>query len=42
MAITKDIQKVSLHPTAELFKKHLEAYIEMRSKGYIKDIGECR
>ncbi|CAG8741063.1 2965_t:CDS:2, partial [Funneliformis mosseae] len=29
VAITKDIQKVLLHPTAELFKEYLEAYIEI-------------
>ncbi|CAG8652316.1 1527_t:CDS:2 [Funneliformis caledonium] len=42
VAIIKDIQKVSLHPTAKLFKEYLEAYIKMQSKEYIKDIKERR
>ncbi|KAF0487843.1 hypothetical protein F8M41_022474 [Gigaspora margarita] len=42
VTITKDIQKISLYPTAELFKDHLESYVEKQSKGYIKDIGERR
>ena len=33
---------MSLHPTAQIFKKQLENYVEGRSKGYIKDIGERR
>ncbi|CAG8733897.1 1825_t:CDS:2 [Funneliformis caledonium] len=40
VTITKDIQKITLHPTVELFKEHLESYIEKHSKGYIKDIGK--
>ncbi|CAG8661256.1 15338_t:CDS:2 [Funneliformis caledonium] len=40
VAITKDIQKITLHPTVELFKGHLESYVEKHSKGYIKDIGK--
>jgi hypothetical protein len=40
--ITKEIQKTSLYPTAELFKEHLENYVEKRSDGYIKDIGKRR
>ena len=38
--ITKQIQKVSLYPTQELFKKYLEEYIEKGSAGYINDIGK--
>jgi len=42
MAITKDIQKVLLHPTAKLFKEHLKTYIEMQFKEYIKNIRKYR
>ncbi|CAG8669163.1 16335_t:CDS:2 [Funneliformis caledonium] len=38
IAITKEIQKITLHPTAKLFKEHLESYVEKHSRGYIKDI----
>jgi hypothetical protein len=38
--ITKQIQKVSLYPTQELFKKYLEEYVEKGSAGYINDIGK--
>ena len=39
IAITKEIQKISLYPTQELFKERLEEYIEKGSNGYINDIG---
>ena len=38
--ITKKIQRTSLYPTQELFKKHLEEYVENGSNGYINDIGK--
>ena len=38
--ITKEIQRISLYPTQELFKEHLEAYVEKGSNGYINDIGK--
>jgi hypothetical protein len=38
----KEIQKMSLYPTQEMFKEHLEAYIERGSKGYINSIGKFK
>uniref|UniRef100_U9UR56 Transmembrane protein n=1 Tax=Rhizophagus irregularis (strain DAOM 181602 / DAOM 197198 / MUCL 43194) TaxID=747089 RepID=U9UR56_RHIID len=42
IGITKIIQKTTLYPTSDLFKEHLEAYIENSSKGYINNIGKHR
>ncbi|CAG8761707.1 9667_t:CDS:1, partial [Funneliformis caledonium] len=42
IAITKKIQKITLHPTAELFKERLESYVEKHSREYIKDIRKYR
>ncbi|CAG8671012.1 1625_t:CDS:2 [Racocetra fulgida] len=40
VTIIKEIQKISLYSTAELFKEHLEIYVERWFKGYMKDIEE--
>ena len=42
VAITKELQKISLHPTTDLFKEYFEAYVEKGSEGYINNIGKHR